>query len=345
MTAKVAIKRPTYISYQKTLICLDGVQLFTALSGRKRRFICLAVPDDEADELFLCAPVSESHFADYMYEQLDLYGLLKSSTTRKFYTFELNKPVGARYELKEIKSVPDGWMPERHIFSGSHTEAYDFEEDEATADAPIPVEDSVIAIDGRWDARDLATLPELFTDNYSFVYALLAADRSGRSRANEMFRKFPWKGGFSTVGFYDGLYRRVPREHRLAVRGISYNSPGTITLSAVNVAIQKIKDSVSALNDVNSSLQTQYRELRDGMSARELLGRSTHETVVDENDINFVSTRAKLLALDMKFDQLDQLHKLTESNWIATAKILLSYYRRLKMLADFLDTGKAAFRS
>lgn len=345
MTAKVTTKRTAYISYQKTLICLDGVQLFTALGERKRRFVCLAVPDDEAEERFLCVPVTEASFADYMYDELDLYGLLKLSTNKKFYTIELNKPIGSRYELKELEKVPEGWMPERHIFSNSHTEQYDFEEEKETTDAVIPVNDSVIAIDGRWDARDLATLPELFTDNYSFVYALLASERSGRSRANAMFKKYPWKGGFSTVGFYDGLYRQVPREHRLGVKGISYNSPGTITLSAVNVAMQKIKSSVSAVNDVNSTLQTQYRELRDGMSLRELLGRSTEETVVDANDINFVSTRAKTLAADLKFDQLEQLHKLTGLNWIATAKILLSYYRRVKMLADFLDTGKAAFKS
>lgn len=345
MTTKAPVKRTSYVRYQKTLICLDGVQLFTAVGGRNRRFICLAVPDVDADERFLCVPVSEANFADYMYEKLDLHGLMKSSTTRKFYSIELNKLVGDRYELKDIDKVPEGWMPERRIFSSSHTEQYDFDEDTLSSDVVMPVEPNVIAIDGRWDTRDLATLPELFTDNYSFVYSLMASERSGRSRANDMFKKFPWKGGFSTVGFYDGLYRQVPREHRLAVKGISYNSPGTITLLAVNEAIKKIKNSVNAVNDVNSTLQTQYRELHDGMSLRELLGRSTEETVVDENDINFVSTRAKLLATDLKFDQLHQLHKLTDLNWIATAKILLSYYRRVKMLADFLDTGKAAFKT
>jgi hypothetical protein len=159
-----------------------------------------------------------------------------------------------------------------------------------------------------------------------------------------MFRKFPWRGGFSTVGFYRGLYGQIPRPHRLAIQGINYHSPGEITVSAVDAIVDQVRASVAVLNQERKDLQQFYKQLYDGMSARDLLGRSLEEIDPDPLDLNFVETSAKKLASTMQFQMMDQLLSLTDGSWIASAKILMSYYRRVKALADFFDSGKASFR-
>lgn len=332
--------KTNYISYNKTLIRYEGVQLFAATGNRKRWYICLAVPSPEGDEWFLCTPVSEGDFLDYLYEAIDLYALIKSSSNGKHYIISFSEEKDNKFPLHELKSIPEHWLPDRHIFANSHTEEFSIEERQTV---PLDVKDSDIHIDGRWDAQDLSALPDLFSDNYSFLYSLTSNEYIRNSTTQAMFRKFPWRGGFSTVGFYRGLYNQVPRTHRLEIKGISYHSPGEITISAVDVIVDQMRECVKIFNTQKIDLQKQYKELYDGMSLRNLLGRSTDEINPDKIALEFVETYTQELATKMGFKMIDQLVSLTDGNWIESAKMLMSFYRRLRALSDFFDSGKASF--
>lgn len=340
LTKKV---RASFIKYSKTLICYDGIQLFLGVGSRNRYYICLAVPHDEISEAFLCTPISNNSLEDYIYERIDLLALIKSSTTGKHYLVDLDSETSRGYLLNELQAIPNEWLPDRHIFSRAHTE--DFIPEVSTRIADLEVKNKNIHIDGRWDTRDLAALPDLFTDSYSFLYALKSNELNRNSVTEDMFNKYPWRGGFSTVGFYNGLYAQIPRKHRLSIQGISYHSPGEITLSAVDLLADQIKKSVSVFIDDRKEINLLYRELYDGMSLRELLGRSTDEVDADALDFAFVEKATRNLANKMQFIMLDQLLVMTESNWLICAKILMSYCRRLKSLSDFFDSGKASFES
>jgi hypothetical protein len=335
-------KKHRYISYRHTLVCYDGVQLFVAVGERKRWYICLAIPDDDGAERFICSPVSNEAFADYIYEKIDLLALMKSSTTGKYYLINFAEETQKGFLLHEVTDVRQEWLPERHVFARCHTE--EFELPQQSPVARLDVADREIHIDGRWDAQDLSALPDLFTDNYSFLYAL-ASDEFGRNSSTQrMFRKFPWRGGFSAVGFYRGLYDQIPRQHQLAIRGINYRSPGEITVSAASVIVDQIDAMSVAFNEQRRELQQLYRQLYEGMSTRQLLGRSLDEIDADPLDFEFVERATRELTVAMRFTMIDQLWSLTGENWIASAKILMSFFRRIKSLADFFDSGKASFR-
>lgn len=342
MNKKQNVKQ-RYITYHRTLICYDGVQLFLGVGERKRWFICLAVPEDGHGERFICSPVSNDALTDYLYEHIDLLALIKSTTTGKHYLVRFAEETPKGFLLHELETPPTEWFPDRHIFAGVHTEAFELPQESI---APrLDVFDRKIHIDGRWDTRDLSALPDLFTDNYSFLYAL-KSDQFGRnSSTQDMFLKYPWRGGFSTVGFYQGLYQQVPRPHRLAIQGIDYHSPGDIEISAVDVIFDQISLIAEAFSSDRRELQRLYRQLYEVMSSRKLLGRSTDEVAPTPLDIDHVKRSTLDLSTVMRFDMLDQLLSLTDQNWIASAKILMSFYRRIRSLADFFDSGKASFVS
>lgn len=337
---KKANVRKRYIKYHRTLVCYDGVQLFLALGPRDRLFICVAVPTDSNDEIFLCAPISTESLSSYLAESIDLLALLKSTTTNRFYSINFSLETGKGFLLNELLSVPKEWLPDRHVFARCHTE--DFE----LPMAAVPSLDTCkrkIHIDGRWDAQDLADLPDLFTDNYSFLYALTSDEFVRNPQTQDMFLKFPWRGGFSTVGFYQGLYQQVPRPHRLGITGMEYHSPGEIEVSAVDGIFDQISNMSAAFSENKRDLQRLYRQLYESLSSRKLLGRSVDEIAPTALDLDYVQRYTSELAEGMRFGLVDQLVSLSDNNWISAAKILMSFYRRMKALADFFDSGKASF--
>lgn len=333
-----------YLTYYKTLICYDGVQLFVGMGPRKRWYVCLATPSgDSGAERFLCTPVSNESFAEYLYERLDLLALIKSSTNGKHYIIDFSEETKKGFPLHELSEVQREWLPDRHIFARCHTEEFYLDQDVWAAD--LDVSTSEIHIDGRWDARDLSTLSDLFTDNYSFLYSLKTNEYVQDPATRGMFQKFPWRGGFSTVGFYKGLYNQIPRPHRLSIRGIEYHSPGKIEISAADVIVEEIQSTASRFCERRNALQELYRQLYEGMSARELLGRSRDEMDPDPLDLQFVQAAVGDLSNAMGFRMLQQLLAVTNNDWITCAKMFLSYFRRIRALADFFDSGKASFVS
>lgn len=330
----------SYLKYDKTLVCHDGVQLFVGIGSRSRKFICLAVPSDETEE-FLCVPVSERAFADYIYEQIDLLALIKSSHSKKYYLIDFHQETNKGYVLKPVAELTEAWLPAKGFFARSHTQHYDLEDaDNASIKAVV---EKQIHIDGRWDAKDLASLPDQFLGGYAFLYTLSSDEQRNKPAIVDMFRKYPWRGGFSAVQFHKGLYESIPRKNHLAITGIEYHSPGDITLKMVPAIYEQIKITCNAFERDGPTIKELFRDLRDGMSQRELLGRSLDEINADQFDYAFVEKMTRELSSKMHFKHLEQLYLLAESNWISAAKIFMSYYRRIKSLAEFFETGKASF--
>lgn len=333
-------KKTSYLKYDRTLVYHDGVQLFVGTGARNRKFICLAVPSDETEE-FLCVPVSDRAFADYLYEQIDLLALVKSSQSKKNYLLDFHSEVSKGYVLEPVSELKEAWLPAKGFFARSHTQYYDVEDIDSASIKTVV--EKKIYIDGRWDAKDLASLPDQFLGGYAFLYTLSSAEQRSKPVIADMFKRYPWRGGFSAVQFHKGLYDSIPRKNHLAITGIEYHSPGDITLKMVPAIYEQIKLTCTAFENDGSAIKELFRDLRDGMSKRELLGRSLDEIDADHFDYAFVEKVTRELSSKMRFKHLDQLYQLAEGNWISTAKIFMSYYRRIKSLADFFETGKASF--
>jgi len=61
-----------------------------------------------------------------------------------------------------------------------------------------------------------------------------------------------------------------------------------------------------------------------------------------EADLKFIHSSAKSLAKLIGFKNIKELHKVTR-NPLTSLKILLSFYRRIRSLADYTNKGKTKF--
>jgi hypothetical protein len=81
----------------------------------------------------------------------------------------------------------------------------------------------------------------------------------------------PWKGGFSSLNFYQNLKYIVPPKARPSIRTIQYASPGWIELGVILAVATQIKRIVSCFVGSASELNKLYKEIYDGMHERKMM--------------------------------------------------------------------------
>ena len=159
------------------------------------------------------------------------------------------------------------------------------------------------------------------------------------------FSSYPCRGGYSAVNFYSSLSSQIPLNLRPKGQGHPIRLPrvyGTRSLGrAATAAAAIIKQVVESASLVHKL----YSDIYKGLVERKLVGieikRSTLE--LQEEEIKFLIKKSSIsLSEALGFKELGRLNELT-SNPLATMKILLSYYRRIRTLAEYEQKGKAHF--
>ena len=201
----------------------------------------------------------------------------------------------------------------------------------------------VVHIDGRWGINDLRKFSDLVQDCYAFVFALTGrGSQATKDKISALFQKYPWRGGYSAVNFFDDLYRHIPVGQRAAINSIQYASPGTIELRMNTEAATAIQRLCSKINANDESVVDAYKDVHDWLAERSWLGRSASDLRLSPSDrtelIGAVSRLAEAFGLA---SQKQYVLELGNSDPLAAVKILLAYYRRLEGLADYVATGKA----
>lgn len=326
-----------YLTIKRTLVYCDGPQLLLCEDGRKISYLGLAIPHAELIHGFLAVQVSDEMLEDYLAEAVDLRFVFKRPRRNKYFLFALEEDNRGRFTLRETAQVEPEWLPDSGFFARSHTEP-----DLTTTQSQQPATLN-IGIDGRWDMPDLSQFTNKFADAYSFLYATHHTASTMGGGLSALFERYPWRGGFSSVSFYDDLYFHIPRSERLAVREIKYASPGMIKITALPDIANEIQKMIQAINANWQDVQEAYRELQKGMSTRGLLGKSHWEVKLTNSDKAFLESMCKALCKAINFKNLPRVHKLAGSDWLATAKIIASFFRRVEELANFYESGKANF--
>jgi hypothetical protein len=332
-----------YLTITRNLVYYDGPQLMLGQDGRGATYLALAVPSDSGDAYrFLAVAVPEAKLEEYFNEVVDLRHVFRHPKGKRYFIVQFGTGASRRLPLEVISGVPSAWLPEAGFFASQHTEIAEDFENAATSALTIP-------IDGRWDMTDLAQFPNKYTDVYAFLFATEETSHESEHSAaietaklQEMFQRYPWGGGISTVNFYNDLYRAIPRHQRLRVREIQYASPGFIRIEANASLSEHIKSLVQNMMTNWESVRAAYDELYDGLSQRGFLGVARADIAARSGDHGFAENGCRRLAVALHFDGVSRVAGLCGDDWIATAKILLSFYRRIQDLASFYDTGKAA---
>jgi hypothetical protein len=200
-----------------------------------------------------------------------------------------------------------------------------------------------IHIEGRWEIRDLYIFPHRYAEIYSFLYALSAIETAESRFFTETFRRYPWRGGYSAVNFYDELYGMIPPEQRPQIKRIEYASPGYIELGAIVLLVTQIDRILTTAFKSWDKLDRIYDGIQKRINKRCLakLNLRDRERKVDEEDLRFAVEKCKELSEAIGLENPEALNKLT-GDPLASLKMLMAFYRRLRQLVVFIENGKVS---
>jgi len=200
-----------------------------------------------------------------------------------------------------------------------------------------------IEIGEQWSLEDLYVFARTYEQVYFLAYSLLPdLPHDVSERVTLAYAAFPWRGGYSAVDFYDRLKYAIPRQEWPNLGAISYGSPGFLELLLVravaSVVSGLVKDIAGSLREMNAT----YNEIVSDLRKRKLLRLDVRnkEIELSRAELHLVEEQAEVAARFLGFEGHEELTGRTGNPYI-TLKILLSFYRRLRTLAEFSKEGKA----
>ena len=190
-----------------------------------------------------------------------------------------------------------------------------------------------LKLDGEWGLWEFVGFGRQYVQSYALYHVLIAADRGDQYswyRLEWFINSFPWRGGWSTVDFFDAMIRTVPREHLPRIRRIQYSSPGYVELT---VGFLLAARSISKACEVYDRIQSSYAKTQKTIRENKLadLDIRKKELSVREREL---SVRLLERQIDtMGIGEFSSPLKSKEINPLAAVKMLLSLSRRIKALS------------
>ncbi len=201
-----------------------------------------------------------------------------------------------------------------------------------------------IVMDGEWSLEDLYLFPHTYIHIYSFLYSFLRPIEDFDDEDDRLvitYSTHPWRGGYSAVNFYNNLKCIVDIKHRPKIKSIQYAYPGWIELTLLVGIALNIKKIVLCFTESANELNKLYNNIYKGMHARKMMKieAKRQSLLLSKEQRDFAIDSANKLSQLLGFENVEQIQKLTK-NPLATLKILLSFYRKIKVLAEFNSKGK-----
>jgi hypothetical protein len=194
-----------------------------------------------------------------------------------------------------------------------------------------------IHIDGEWILEDLYVFPRAYEQVYFLMYSLLPhEDNDAQDRIQQAYSVFPWQGGYSAVNFYNRLKYVLPKKKRPSIISIEYASPGWIELGlllGVAVSVERLVKTIA--NTIKQANET-YNDVHDGLQKRRLLRIETKrkELQLKKEELEYVQQALLTMSTLLGFKNIEDINQRT-GNPYKTLKILLSFYRRIRTLAEY----------
>lgn len=202
-----------------------------------------------------------------------------------------------------------------------------------------------LRLDGRWNLEELSEATKDYTQLYGFAYSLLPdLPLARRDEIDYIYGKFPWKGGYSTVNFFNQLFHKIPPRLRPEVERIQYASPGFIELSELLLVAVTVAGIVKAVCSTINSAHDTYRKIQKESVDLKLskINLAKEELDLTQMQIAFCKSSSKELVkvFDLTEAQENLIDQRVQGNPVMKLKILLSVFRRVEPLAKKQSEGK-----
>lgn len=327
--------------FDSVLVYLDEPQVITLVS-RNTRIIAVAIPyGNPQSSMFLATTVTPQDWQKYLDGSVDLRYLFTFPKVRILYHFDLNLLQNDKVMMTPwVGDLPDEYLPLPRFFSTNHTEEY--APDDRAADK------EKLLIDGEWELTDFGQFQQKFADIYGFIistnnYADPTTPIAVKGRIKGAFQNRPFAGGFSYVHLFQDLNDNVPRSDQLNLDKIQYASPGHVEVFGRDDVFEEIHAIVPNFLEKRDDIHAGYHSLHRFLSERHLLKLSGAEFLPDDPNAKFVASQAKALAKEMLAPDYNTVWELTNENALVTAKVVLSFYRRLNDAAAYFAQGRISY--
>lgn len=225
-----------------------------------------------------------------------------------------------------------------------------------------------VLLDQRWTLNDLHVFPHNLNEAYAF-YVCFDPEFApvDTQKIDQALHGYPWKGGWSVVHIYDLLQSAVPPQYQPEIRSLRYESPGWLELAAHLESIEHVARSVYqvlgavppvitlaagapvALKIIEKSVKSAERIANSYASIQKILrdnrqGDMEHRVAIRRLEAEEVSVLRRLseeLSQLLGFKGYKNLVRRTGNDEVA-AKLLCAQYRRLRKIADYVQSGQAS---
>jgi hypothetical protein len=202
-------------------------------------------------------------------------------------------------------------------------------------------------MDGRWTLDDLYRFPRTYEQVYFGLDALVpSGSRADEERIARAFQAFPWQGGYSAVNFYNQLKLATPANARPKVASIRYASPGWIELSLILEQAHLLAGIVAVVAGSIAGCNVVYNQIISDLTRRKLLRIEVEKEKIalSREELKLVREYAEEMAGLLQLGSSQAIDARTEKP-LVSLKILLSVYRRVRILADYQLKRKAVLPS
>jgi hypothetical protein len=174
---------------------------------------------------------------------------------------------------------------------------------------------------------------------YGFAYSLLEDLPQARdSEIDYIYAKFPWRGGYSTVNFFNQLFHKIPHTARPKVQRIQYASPGFIELAEIAAVATTAATIVKAVAYSFSTAYELYKKIQKDSVELKLskINLAQQELKLTKEQIDFCKNSSDDLCnvLGLTPQMVLSLDNRTQGNKAIKMKLLLSVFRRARPLAE-----------
>lgn len=325
-------------TWNADLIAFDGplLSLFKSEYGTDALFAWLDC--DARKNRWGIVDVSRDTLKGYLEQSLSLLDVFKKSTS----VVVFDSSSGAR--KGNIKRTQWSQLPKEYL---PDADSFLLPEISTLAAVNLAAEQSAkyqIKLAGELYIEDLASIPKLYQQLYSFHYGLEHLTRPAiRSTIASLIGK--WKGGFSAVNLFTGLRNVTPSIHRARLNHLYYNSPGHITMELLPGMAKRIKDSAHYIGTETTYFTSEklYREIYTYFRENKISGfedeRGSKEAKLMPQQVQelreFVDRFMVLLHWQDYKNQFTSL----DIGPLSQLRALLAYYRRLRKLLAYVTNG------
>ena len=196
----------------------------------------------------------------------------------------------------------------------------------------------------RWKLEDLYSFPHTYSQTHAFIYCFdTDIDPRSSERINIAFEGYPWQGGYSYVNIYKVLYQQIPIPHRPQIASIQYASPGWLDiLLNPDVALQVAKSVGILLGAGVAAIETYKRIDKARLDiARQRREQDRLFAEINASEAKALNEMSEEISKHLGFGSLKKLQQCTKNPEV-TLKVLMAHYRRLRILGDYVESGKVA---